>query len=100
MVRGGMDVARINFSHGTYRDHRRAIRSIHQASARAGRTIALLLDLQGPRLRVGHVLGGTVRVATGSHVLLTHRNVAGTSERIPIVYSGLMRDVDVGDRVL
>ncbi len=100
MVRGGMDVARINFSHGTYRDHRRAIRAIRQASARASRTVALLLDLQGPRLRVGHVEGGAVRLATGTHVLVTNRNVVGTSERIPIVYSGLMHDVNEGDRVL
>jgi pyruvate kinase len=100
MVRAGMDVARLNFSHGTYKDHRRAIRSIQHASNRVHRTVALLLDLQGPRLRVGSLEGGSVRVATGDEVLLTNQDRLGTRARIPVVYSGLMQDVNVGDRVL
>jgi len=100
MTRAGMDVARINFSHGTYADHRRAIRSIHQASYRARRTVGILLDLQGPRLRVGELDGGTVRLATGAEVVLTNKVRLGTGETIPILYSGLMKDVSVDDRVL
>ena len=100
MTRAGMDVARINFSHGTYADHRRAIRAIHQASHRVKRTVGILLDLQGPRLRVGELQGGSVRVGTGAEVLLTNKIRAGTAERIPILYSGLMKDVSVGDHVL
>jgi pyruvate kinase len=100
MTRAGMDVARINFSHGTYADHRRAIRTIHQASHRVKRTVGILLDLQGPRLRVGELQGGSVRVATGAQVILTNKIRVGTAERIPILYSGLMKDVSVGDHVL
>ncbi len=100
MTRAGMDVARINFSHGTYADHRRAIRAIHQASHRVKRTVGILLDLQGPRLRVGELQGGSVRVGTGAEVLLTNKIRVGTAERIPILYSGLMKDVSVGDHVL
>ena len=100
MIRSGMDVARLNFSHGTYGDHSRAIRRIRAISKRIGKHVGLLLDLQGPRLRVGDLEGGFVRLRAGAEVTLTNRRGLGTSRRIPIVYSGLMRDVTVGDRVL
>ena len=100
MIRAGMDVARLNFSHGTYRDHSRAIRLIRAASKRIGKHVGLLLDLQGPRLRVGELEGGLVRLRSGAEVTLTNRRGKGNARRIPIVYSGLMRDVTVGDRVL
>jgi len=100
MARAGMDVARINFSHGTYVDHRRAMRAVRIASHRARRTVGILLDLQGPRLRVGSFPGGAVRVAAGSEVLVTNQGGIGAADRIPIDYVGLMKDVSVGDRVL
>ena len=100
MIRGGMDVARLNFSHGTYRDHSRAIRHIRALSKRIGKHVGLLLDLQGPRLRVGELDGGVVQLRAGADVTLTNRGGKGNARRIPIVYSGLMHDVKVGDRVL
>jgi len=100
MVRAGMDVARLNFSHGTYRDHARAIRQIRDASKRVGRPVGLLLDLQGPRLRLGEFDGGTAVLRNGDDVIVTNREVMGTDRVIPIVYSGLMQDVTKGDRVL
>jgi len=100
MARAGMDVARINFSHGTYTDHRRAMRAVRLAAHRARRTVGILLDLQGPRLRVGSFRDGSIRIAAGAEVLLTSEGGIGTAERIPIDYSGLMQDVSVGDRVL
>jgi pyruvate kinase len=83
MARAGMDVARINFSHGTYDDHRRAMRAVRLASHRARRTVGILLDLQGPRLRVGSFPGGSVRVAAGGEVLLTSERRMGSAGRIP-----------------
>ena len=100
MIRGGMDVARLNFSHGTYRDHSRAIRHIRAVSKRIGKHVGLLLDLQGPRLRVGELDGGVAQLRAGAEVILTNRRGKGNARRVPIVYSGLMRDVKVGDRVL
>lgn len=100
MIRAGMDVARLNFSHGTFRDHARAIRLIRAASKRIGKHVGLLLDLQGPRLRVGEFEGGVVSLRSGDEVLLTNRRGLGNARRIPIVYSSLMQDVTVGDRVL
>jgi len=100
MVRAGMDVARLNFSHGTYRDHARAIRQIRDASKRVGRPVGLLLDLQGPRLRLGEFDGGRTVLRNGDEVTVTNRDVMGDDRVIPIVYSGLMKDVGTGDRVL
>ena len=100
MVRAGMDVARLNFSHGTYRDHARAIRQIRDASRRTGRPVGLLLDLQGPRLRLGEFDGGRAVLHNGADVIVTNREVMGSDSVIPIVYSGLMKDITTGDRVL
>ncbi len=100
MMRAGMDVARLNFSHGSRSSHARAIRRIHAAASHVGRSVGLLLDLQGPKLRVGEFQGGDVYLRQGSETLVTNRRVKGTAALIPAVYSGLMRDVKVGDRVL
>ncbi len=100
MIRAGMDVARLNFSHGTRIDHSRAIRRIRAAAKRVGKSVGLLLDLQGPRLRLGDFEGGAIRIKAGEEIVVTNRRVLGNAKRIPIVYSGLMRDVSVGDRVL
>ncbi len=100
MMRAGMDVARLNFSHGSRATHARAIGRIRKAAAHVGRSVGLLLDLQGPKLRVGEFQGGAVFLRQGTQTLVTNRRVKGTEDLIPAVYSGLMRDVKVGDRVL
>ena len=98
MARAGMDVARLNFSHGTYQDHRRAIRAASRRiapaapSASSSTSRARACAWSSPR--------SAVRLAPGAHVLLTSKGGLGTSERIPIDYSGLMRDISIGDRVL
>jgi pyruvate kinase len=100
MMRAGMDVARLNFSHGNRASHARAIRRVRSAASHVGRNVGLLLDLQGPKLRVGEFQGGSVWLRAGEQTLFTNRRVKGTADLIPAVYSGLMRDVKVGDRVL
>ena len=100
MMRSGMDVARLNFSHGSRASHARAIRRIRNAAAKVRRPIGLLLDLQGPKLRVGEFRGGSVYLRQGGETYLTNRRVKGIARLIPVVYSGLMRDIRVGDRVL
>jgi pyruvate kinase len=95
-----MDVARLNFSHGSRSSHARAIRRIRAAAAHVGRPVGLLLDLQGPKLRVGEFRGGAVYLRQGSEPLVTNMRSKGTAELIPAVYSGLMRDISVGDPVL
>jgi len=100
MIRAGLDVARLNFSHGTSLDHTRAFRLVRSAAARAKKNIGILLDLQGPRIRVGELEGGSVRLANGVEILLTTRRVLGDPTHIPISYPNLLRDVKNGDRVL
>jgi len=100
MIRAGMDVARLNLSHGSRAAHARSIRAVRRASRAAGRPVGLLLDLQGPKLRVGEFVGGRIRLRAGDTVILTHRPVGGTPQRIPVVYPRLLRDVRAGDRVL
>jgi pyruvate kinase len=100
MIRAGMDVARLNFSHGTYRDHARAIRRIRAASKRLGKPVGLLLDLQGPRIRLGEFEEGSVRLEKGAELEITSRRVLGNARLIPIAYPSLRRDISEGDRVL
>ena len=82
LIEAGMDVARLNFSHGTHEDHARTITAVRKASENAGRPIALLLDLQGPKIRVGKIEGGKVRLESGAETTITAEpGVAGTAER-------------------
>src|SRR5437762_14282398 len=66
LVEAGMDVARLNFSHGTHDDHLRAIGNVRRAAETAGRPVALLLDLQGPKIRVGKIDGGKAQLQPGA----------------------------------
>src|SRR5207244_6527771 len=70
LVAAGMDVARLNFSHGTHEDHARTIANVRRASEVAGRPIALLLDLQGPKIRVGKIKDGKMDLIEGQEVTI------------------------------
>ncbi len=100
LIRAGLDVARLNFSHGTHEEHRRLFATVREAADRLGKPVAVLQDLQGPKIRVGRLRGGTVRLSAGQEVTLTAEAVEGTAERIPCSYAALPRDVTPGDRVL
>jgi pyruvate kinase len=101
MARAGMDVARLNFSHGTHAEHLQAIQRIRSVEARIGKPIAILQDLQGPKIRLGtFAAGGGVLLRRGDPFVLTTESVVGTAERASISYRGFARDVKVGDKVL
>ncbi|MBI4133429.1 pyruvate kinase [Candidatus Uhrbacteria bacterium] len=100
MVRAGMNVARLNFSHGTYAHHRMLIRTIRAASARVGVPVALLADLQGPKVRVGTLPKEGVRFVTGREVVFQVGRETGGSGTIPIPYGGLTHDLKRGDHIL
>jgi len=97
----GMDVARLNFSHGSHADHARSIESLRHAAAEEGRTICILQDLQGPKIRTGllkdHKL---VALQTGAVVTITAREVEGTAEVIGTTFKGLPQEVSAGSRIL
>jgi pyruvate kinase len=100
LVEAGMDVARLNFSHGKHEDHATAYRLVREASDRTGRAVAVLADLQGPKIRLGTFANGPVTWVTGSQVCITVEDVPGTAERVSTTYKQLADDARVGDRLL
>jgi pyruvate kinase len=101
LVRSGMDVARLNFSHGTHEDHARVARLVRQAANEQSKRVALLQDLCGPKIRSGRLRGGKpVDLKDGSTVTLVTEDIAGSAQRFAISYDGLARDVKIGDRIL
>src|SRR5205823_3599487 len=94
LVEAGMDVARLNFSHGTHEDHLRALGNVRKAADNAGRPVALLLDLQGPKIRVGKLEGGKAQLEAGAEVTITvDPAVLGNAQRFSCSYEGLPDDV-------
>jgi len=100
-MRAGMNVARLNFSHGTQQDHAMVIERLRAISARLGYPIAILQDLQGPKIRTGSLQGGQpVRLVDAALITITTRDVAGTADLISTTYQSLPQDVKAGDRIL
>jgi pyruvate kinase len=101
LVAAGLDVARLNFSHGTPEDHAARCAAVRAAAEALGRPVAVMQDLQGPKIRVGRLVGGgAVRLVEGQAFRITTRAVEGTAELVSCTYAGLPRDVRAGDRVL
>jgi pyruvate kinase len=100
LVYAGMDVARLNFSHGSYEDHKQAYTWVREASDESGRGVGVLVDLQGPKIRLGTFAAGPVVWATGETVEITVEDVRGTHDLVSTTYKGLADDVSVGERLL
>lgn len=97
----GMDVARLNFSHGSHENHARTIECLRRAAAAEGRSVCILQDLQGPKIRTGNLQGHQpIALKTGGQVTITTRDVEGTPELISTIFKGLPREVKAGSRVL
>ena len=99
LVAAGMDVARLNFSHGDPADHGQAYRHVRTAAEQAGRAVGILADLQGLKIRLGRFTEGPVQWQTGDVVRITVEDVAGTRRRVSTTYSGLASDAKPGDRL-
>jgi len=100
MIRAGMDVARLNFSHGDHPTHARRLALVRRLAREEGKEIAVLQDLQGPRLRVGAIAGGSTVLREGEHFTLTTRRVPGDAKVVTAPYAHLPQDVQPGDRIL
>ncbi len=100
LIEGGMNVARLNFSHGSHEDHREKIRTIRSVSAGLGRPVAVLQDLCGPRIRIGAIPESGIILKIGQRFVLTNQVVAGSVDRVSVNYPNLPSEVDPGDRVL
>jgi pyruvate kinase len=99
MIEAGMDVARLNFSHGSHAQHAETAELVREAAGRVGRPVALLQDLPGPKLRIGPLIEGTVELKVGDRVVFEcgRDDGAGDARRMSISWDGLPRAIDVGD---
>jgi pyruvate kinase len=100
LVIAGVDVFRLNFSHGAHEGHGQNIERVRRIAARHGRHTAILGDLCGPKIRVGTFEGGVIELKTGETITVTTRNVVGHAGLVPSQYVELAEDVNVGDRIL
>lgn len=96
MIRAGMDVARLNFSHGDFEAHRRRIETIRAAARAVGRPVAIMADLSGPKMRIGMLAAEPMTLTAGDRLVLTTDDVVGTAERIGVSFAGLPRVVQAG----
>ncbi len=99
LVHAGMDIARLNFSHGTHADHKSRIEMVREASKITGKQIAILQDLQGPKIRIGD-LEKTVLLKQGDRFTITTKDIIGTFDRVSTTYKEIAKDVRPGDRIL
>ena len=100
LVDAGMDVARMNLSHGSHADHEKVYRMVREASDASGHAIGIFADLQGPKIRLGKVAAGPCQLEEGATFTITTRDVPGDDEICSTTYDGLPRDVGVGDQIL
>lgn len=100
LILAGMDVVRLNFSHGDHDYLRPIIKTVRRLSDELDIPIAILGDLRGPRIRVGKIEGGSVKLEAGQEFLLTAQSILGNSERVSISYPHLAQDVAVGSDIL
>ena len=96
LMENGMDVARLNFSHGNYEEHKQRIADIRKAAHEMNKTVSILLDTQGPEIRTHTFKEGQAQLNRGETVTISMNEVEGTAERFSVTYEGLMDDVDVG----
>lgn len=100
LILAGMNVARLNFSHGDFEEHGARIQTIRQASKELGKTVAILLDTKGPEIRTGKMEVEPIELVQDEYLTLTTEEILGTKERISITYSELPNDVQVGSTIL
>ncbi|MBA2275596.1 MAG: pyruvate kinase [Chloroflexi bacterium] len=100
LIEAGMNVARLNFSHGTETDHRRAAASVREAATSLGRPVALLADLPGPKVRLGELVRGSITLRDGSRLLIRGYEAPGDETVVSTSHPDLGADLVAGDRVL
>jgi pyruvate kinase len=97
MIRAGMNVARINFSHGDFQGHKQVIDNVRAASRAVGQRVAILADLPGPKIRIGQLSVEPIELLPGSSFTLTTRSISGNADRVSVSFAGLPQAVRPGD---
>ncbi len=99
MIRAGMNVARLNFSHGEFSAHRQNIENIRAASKAAGRPVAIMADLSGPKMRIGQIAGEPIQLKAGGSFTLTAEDIIGDQQRVSVSFARLPKVVKPGDKL-
>ena len=100
LIQAGMNVARLNFSHGTHKEHLRKIETIREIADRTRQTVTLLQDLGGPKIRIGVMKEGGGELKRGKEFCLTNKVLIGDETRATVTYPALPEEVKPGDRIL
>ena len=100
MFEEGIDVCRLNFSHGSHEDHLKSIQLINELNSRFSSNVAILADLQGPKLRIGEVENNAVNLVDGEELLFVNTPCVGNKDRVYMSYEPLAKDVRVGEKIL
>ena len=100
LIKAGMNVARLNFSHGYHDEHREMMGNIRQAAQELGAIVGIMVDLQGPKIRVRRFVHGQITLTAGQRITITTRNVMGDEQHVSTFYEQLPQDLKPGDRVL
>ena len=100
LIHAGMNVARLNFSHGSYEEHKSRINLIKKLRTETNQPVALLLDTKGPEIRLGAFDGGKAALNTGDTIIIRHDDILGTASEFSLSYKDLHKDIHVGSRIL
>jgi pyruvate kinase len=100
IIEEGVDVCRLNFSHGSYEDHRKVVENIRKVNEDTQSFTSILLDLQGPKLRVGEMENGKIELITGSTIVVTTTEMLSTAQKVYVKFPSLAKDVLPGERIL
>ena len=100
LIKSGVNVCRLNFSHSTHEEHIEVIKNIREADKELGTHTAILGDLQGPKIRIGDVKDNNIELVPGAEIIITTIAVMGTANKVSITYQGLPQDVKKGERIL
>jgi pyruvate kinase len=100
LLKAGMDVARINFSHGSHQEHAQVIMNLRECARELNRSVTILQDLSGPKIRTGELAEGPVELIEGQQLILTTKDTPGTADIVQVTFSELPQTVNIGGRIL
>lgn len=100
LFEAGLDVARLNFSHGDHKEHGQRIRNIRQAMVETGKNVAILLDTKGPEIRTGVLKQEPIDLVEGETLIITTEQIEGDATKVSVTYEGLVKDVHIGSKIL
>ena len=100
LIKEGVDVCRLNFSHGTHEDHIKVIKTVREIISEINYPVAILGDLQGPKIRIGNIKDNKIILRSGEQLIMTTKDILGTAEKVTITYDTFPQDVEIGERVL